>query len=61
MKVDQRIKEQLNDMERAEIISESLGKYGLIVIADSIESAIDFSNKYAPEHLIIMTKKPKKY
>ena len=58
MQVDQRIKEQLNDMERAEIISESLEKYGLIAIAGSIESAIDFSNKYAPEHLIIMTQKP---
>ena len=58
IQVDQRIKEQLNDMERAEIISESLEKYGLIAIADSIESAINFSNKYAPEHLIIMTKKP---
>ena len=58
MQVDQRIKEQLNDMERSEIISESLEKYGLITIADSIESAIDFSNKYAPEHLIIMTQKP---
>ena len=58
MQVDQRIKEQLNDMERSEIISESLEKYGLIAIAGSIESAIDFSNKYAPEHLIIMTQKP---
>jgi len=58
MQVDQRINEQLNDMERAEIISESLEKYGLIAIAGSIESAIDFSNKYAPEHLIIMTQKP---
>lgn len=58
MQVDQRIKEQLNDMERAEIISESLEKYGLIAIAGSIESAIDFSNEYAPEHLIIMTQKP---
>jgi len=58
MQVDQRINEQLNDMERVEIISESLEKYGLIAIAGSIESAIDFSNKYAPEHLIIMTQKP---
>ncbi len=29
MKVDQIIKEQLDDMERTEIISESLEKYGL--------------------------------
>ncbi|MFY9638887.1 MAG: histidinol dehydrogenase [Methanobacterium sp.] len=58
MKVDQLIKEQLNDMKRSEIIYESLEKYGLIVIAGSIETSIEFSNKYAPEHLIIMTKKP---
>ncbi|HEX7467609.1 MAG TPA: histidinol dehydrogenase [Methanobacterium sp.] len=58
IKVDQLIKEQLNDMERSEIIYESLEKYGLIAIAGSIEAAIEFSNKYAPEHLIIMTKKP---
>ena len=41
-----------------EIISESLEKYGLIVITGSIDASIEFSNKYAPEHLIIMTKKP---
>ena len=58
MKVDQLIKEQLNDMKRSEIIYESLEKYGLIAIAGSIEASIEFSNKYAPEHLIIMTKKP---
>ena len=58
MRVDQRIKEQLNDMERREIISESLEKNGLIVITGSIDASIEFSNKYAPEHLIIMTKKP---
>jgi histidinol dehydrogenase len=60
MKVDQLIKEQLNNMERSEIIYESLEKYGLIAIAGSIEASIEFSNKYAPEHLIIMTKKPEK-
>ncbi len=58
MKVDQLITQQLNDMKRSEIIYESLEKYGLIAIAGSIEASIEFSNKYAPEHLIIMTKKP---
>ena len=45
-------------MERSEIISESLEKYGLIVLAQSMEEAIKFSNQYAPEHLIIMTENP---
>jgi histidinol dehydrogenase len=58
MKVEQRIKEYLNDMVRSKIIEESLDNYGLIVIARSTEEAIEFSNKYAPEHLIIMTEEP---
>jgi len=58
MEVDQKIKEQINVMQRKKIISESLGKYGLIAIAKSIDIAIEFSNKYSPEHLIIMTVKP---
>ena len=45
-------------MKRSEIIGESLEKYGLILIASSIGEAVKFSNKYAPEHLIIMTEEP---
>ena len=56
--VNARINSQIMDMERSEIISESLEKYGLIVLANSMEEAIEFSNSYAPEHLIIMTKNP---
>jgi len=48
----------VKEMQRSEIIIESLEKYGLIAIAGSIEDAIEFSNEYAPEHLIIMTKEP---
>ena len=58
MEVDQKIKEQINGMQRKEIISESLGRFGLIAIAESMDDAIEFSNKYAPEHLIIMTVEP---
>ena len=52
------IVEQLPDMARSEIISESLNKYGLIVLAQSMDDALEFSNEYAPEHLIIMTEDP---
>ncbi len=45
-------------MERSKIIEESLEKYGKIIITDSIDEAVEFSNEYAPEHLIIMTKDP---
>jgi histidinol dehydrogenase len=57
-KVHERIIETIYDMERAEIISESLEKYGLMVLTDSLEESINVSNNYAPEHLIIMTKEP---
>lgn len=42
--------------KRKEIIEESLGKYGKIILTKSIEESIEVSNQYAPEHLIIMTK-----
>jgi histidinol dehydrogenase len=58
MKVDRRIQELINKMQRSEIIIESLEKYGIIAIAESIDEAVNFSNEYAPEHLIIMTKDP---
>ena len=58
MKVDRSIKELVNRMQRSEIIIESLEKYGIIAIAGSIDEAVNFSNEYAPEHLIIMTKDP---
>ena len=56
--VEQKINEQLKEMQRSDIISESLERYGHIVIATSIDEAVEFSNEYAPEHLIIMTEKP---
>jgi histidinol dehydrogenase len=52
------INDEIDKMERSEIISESLDKYGLIVKVSSIDEATEFSNKYAPEHLIIMTELP---
>ncbi|MEA4957481.1 Histidinol dehydrogenase [bioreactor metagenome] len=48
------------EAERKEIIEESLEKFGKIIVTKTIEEAIDISNEYAPEHLIIMTKDSKK-
>ena len=40
---------------RSEIIAESLKKHGHIILCRDMEEAIDFTNTYAPEHLIIST------
>jgi histidinol dehydrogenase len=44
----------IRGMERREIIEESLGNRGYIIIANSLEMAIEFVNDFAPEHLEIM-------
>ncbi|MBC7330193.1 histidinol dehydrogenase [bacterium] len=44
----------LPGMARREIIEESLGNRGYIIIANSVEMAIEFVNDFAPEHLQIM-------
>lgn len=49
------VKEYLETQERKEIIEESLSKYCHILVAEDMEQAIDFTNAYAPEHLVIVT------
>ncbi|MDL2246164.1 histidinol dehydrogenase [Methanobrevibacter sp. OttesenSCG-928-K11] len=41
--------------QRKEIIEESLLKYGKIIVTNTLEEAVEVSNEYAPEHLIIAT------
>ncbi|WP_409200276.1 histidinol dehydrogenase [Methanobrevibacter sp. DSM 116169] len=40
---------------RREVIEESLSKYGKIILVNDLDEAVDVSNVYAPEHLIIST------
>lgn len=49
------VKQYLEEQERKEIIEESLIKYSHILVADNMQDAIDFTNAYAPEHLVIVT------
>lgn len=56
--VKDKILGKIKYMERSKIIEESLQKYGKIIITDSLRDAVEFSNEYAPEHLIIMTEDP---
>lgn len=51
------LKKQLSELPRAEIAKKSL-KNSFFIILKTQEAMIDFANIYAPEHLIINTKKP---
>jgi histidinol dehydrogenase len=52
--VEQAIQEQLDKLPRKEITERSLAHSRIIVLKDKQE-VIDFTNLYAPEHLIIQT------
>jgi len=54
------IKDEVESTSRKELIKESLNKFGHIILVDDLTEAVEFSNKYAPEHLIIMTREPGK-
>ena len=54
VEVDQFIAE----LSRKEIMTKSIENYGYILVADSMEDAIDAANEIASEHLEIMTKNP---
>jgi len=45
-------------LSRTEIMQKSLDNYGYILVADSMEAAIDTANEIASEHLEIVTKNP---
>jgi histidinol dehydrogenase len=45
--------------ERSEKISESLSKYGFIIVCGDVEEMVNLSNQFAPEHLEVMTANPK--
>ena len=57
-KVSAQIDEFLKELSRSEIISKSLENYGYILVADSIDEAIEIANDIASEHLEIVTKDP---
>lgn len=45
-------------LSRKEIIRKSLDNYGYILVADTMQDAIDTVNEIAPEHLELVTKNP---
>lgn len=55
------IDKQIKDLERQNIIEESLENYGEIIVCESLEQAISFANELAPEHLELCVSEPLKY
>ncbi|MCC6313058.1 MAG: histidinol dehydrogenase [Thermomicrobiales bacterium] len=52
------IPEQLKNLERADIIAQSLAANGVIAIVPDVATAIDLANDYAPEHLCLLVRDP---
>ncbi len=57
-KVSEQVDVFVSELSRKEILEKSLENYGYILVADSMEDAIDVANEIASEHLEIVTKDP---
>lgn len=57
-KVSAQVNIFVNELSRKEIIQKSLDNYGYILVADSMQDAIDAVNEIASEHLEILTSNP---
>lgn len=53
--VESQLDVQARALERVDIVRESVSKSIIVQVAD-IDSALEFSNDYAPEHLILHVK-----
>jgi histidinol dehydrogenase len=52
------IEKQVPQLATKERLTESLEKFGLVAVVETLAEAIAFANEYAPEHIEIMTKDP---
>ncbi len=55
------VDEQLGDLMRKDIATESLAGYGAIMVTSDIDTAIELANQIAPEHLELHVKEPFEY
>lgn len=56
--VSDQVEAFVRELSRGEIIQKSLDCYGYILVADTMEEAIDTANEIASEHLEIQTRNP---
>ncbi|MDA8443116.1 MAG: histidinol dehydrogenase [Peptococcaceae bacterium] len=60
-KVLAELERQLADLPRREIAQRSLADYGAVILADSVQDALNLANRFAPEHLELMLAEPFQY
>jgi histidinol dehydrogenase len=56
--VQSELAQQLSNLPRRDIASESLEKYGAIVVANDLDQAMEIANELAAEHVQICTREP---
>ena len=56
--VSDQVETFVQELSRGEIIQKSLDRYGYILVAETMEEAIDTANELASEHLEIQTRNP---
>lgn len=59
LQVQENLVKIASSAERGEKVSDALAKYGFIMVCDGMEEATRLVNQFAPEHLEVMTAKPK--
>ena len=58
--VKKKLTKQLNKLQRVRIAKKSIMNNGKIYVVSNLDSAVEISNKIAPEHLELCVKSPKK-
>ncbi len=61
LKVQDELEKQLPQLSRYEIARESIDNNGKIIVADTLDAAIEISNEIAPEHLELCVDNPFDY
>ena len=57
-KVSEQVEVFISELSRTDIMRKSIDNYGYILVADSMDEAIDAANEIASEHLEILTDNP---
>lgn len=57
-RVPEELARQLATLPRAGVVSASLAANGRVIVAPSLEDAVDLANTYAPEHLCLLVRDP---
>jgi histidinol dehydrogenase len=57
-KVVQAVDEQLADHPRKTLTEKAIAHYGVVVVVDTLEAAVELSNQFAPEHLELEIEDP---